>query len=83
LPLFTSKISIPFHIFFNIGQQVSHTSLVGVVIKQWAERVKDHSYCSVSKRLISSQRHPDQFLGPASHLMDTMGTFPNTKAVDA
>jgi hypothetical protein len=69
--------------FFNIGQQVSQISSGGVVTMHWAGCVKDHPFFSVSKRLISSQRHPQQFLGPASHLMDTMGTFPNTKAVDA
>jgi hypothetical protein len=82
LPLFASKISVPFHIIFNTGQQVSQISSFGIVTRQWAGHVKDHAFSSVSKRLISSQRHPDQFLGPASRLMDTMGTFPKTKAVD-
>jgi len=71
------------YIFFNIGQKGSQISSFGVVTRHWAGHMKDHSFSSVSKRLISSQRHADQFLGPASRLTDTMGTFPNTKAVDA
>lgn len=82
-PACIKNFSSFFYIFFNIGQQVSQISSVGIVTRQWAGHVKEHAFSSVSKRLISSQRHPDQFLDPASRLMDTMGTFLKTKAVDA
>jgi hypothetical protein len=81
---FKRKFQSFFVFFFNLVQQISQDSSVGVVTRLWARRLRHHSVSGVSKNFsLPKKIQTISWAHQASHLMVTVGTTPSSKAVGA